>query len=75
MPIVVKIKLVQVNFVPTWYAVDDDGEITSSKRTAIGQLALDCTYLPETLQCKLRELIAEQYKHTLEERDAAKNIV
>lgn len=67
MPLIVKIKLVQVNFVPTWHTVDDDGKPTSSKRTAVGQLALDCAYLPETLAAKLRELIAEQYKHTLEE--------
>ncbi len=67
MPIIVKIKLVQINFVPTWYTVDDDGKLTSSKRTAVGQLALDCDYLPETLRRQLRELIAEQYKHTVEE--------
>lgn len=67
MPLVVEIKLVQVNFVPTWYTVDDDGYTTSPKRTAISQLALDCAYLPETLQHKLRELVAEQYKCSLEE--------
>lgn len=50
----VEIKLVQINFVPTWYK---DGH----KRTAIGQLALDCTCLPEALQCQLRELIAEYF--------------
>ena len=67
MPPIVEIKLVQVNFVPTWYTVDDDGKPTSPKRTAIGQLGYNCVYLPETLQRKLRELIAEEYKHTLEE--------
>lgn len=65
--VVVEIKLVQINFVPTRYMVDDDGNLTSSKRTVIGQLAFDCSYLPKTLQRKLRELIAEQYKLTLEE--------
>ena len=67
MPIIVEIKLVQVNFVPTVYHVGDDRKSTSSKRTAVGQLALDCTYLPETLCCELRELIAEQYRLTLVE--------
>lgn len=66
MSTVVEIKLVQVNFVPTWHTVDDDGKTTSSKRTAIGQLALDCAYLPETLRRQLRELIAEQYKGSIQ---------
>ena len=68
MPIIVEIKLVQINFVPTWHTVEDDGKPTSLKRTAVGQLALDCAYLPEMLRRKLRELVAEQYKHSLEEK-------
>lgn len=67
MPQIVEIKLVQVNFVPTWYMVDDDGKVTSPKRTAVGQMAFDCAYLPETLRRELCELIAEEYKHTSEE--------
>lgn len=62
MPLIVKIKLVQVNFVPTWYTVDGDGKPVSSKRTAVGQLAFDCAYLPETLAAELRELIAGQFQ-------------
>ena len=65
MPIKVEIELVQVNFIPTWYTVDDDGKATSPKSTAIGQLALDCAHLPEPLRSELREFITEQY---LEER-------
>ena len=65
--VAVEIKLVQINFVPARYMVDDDGNRTSSRRMVVGQLAFDCSYLPKTLQRKLRELIAEQYKLTLEE--------
>ena len=58
---VVEIKLVQVNFVPTTYEVDDEGNRLTTPRTVIGQLAFDCAALPENMQTQLREIIAQAY--------------
>ncbi len=55
----VKVKLVQVNFVPTWRNVDDEG-YASNERTAVGQMALDANSLPEELQEVLRQFILEE---------------
>lgn len=63
---VVEIKLVQVNFVPTTYGIDDKGACVTAKRTVIGQLALGCEFLPDELQAQLREIIAQKYREGVE---------
>ena len=50
----IEVKLVQVNFVPTW--VDEEG---TNKRTLVGQAAIEASTLPEELQEALRRFILE----------------
>ena len=58
---IVEIKLVQVNFVPTTWKVDEKGKPTTPRRTVVGQLAFDCEFLPDDEQTQLREIIAQAY--------------
>lgn len=58
---IVEVKLVQVNFVPTTYEVDEKGNRLTARRTVIGQLAFDSAFLPEDVQTQLREIIAQAY--------------
>jgi len=58
---VTKIKLIQVNFVPSWVETDDDGNPASAEKTVVGQLAFDCNVLPEDIQLALHDFILEQY--------------
>ena len=69
--IIVKIKLVQVNFVPTTYEVDDKGNRLTMPRTVIGQLALDCEFLPDDVQAQLREIIVQAYATQIGAKDGS----
>lgn len=61
MKTIVEIKLIQINFVPTTWKVDEHGRPTTAPRTVIGQLALGCEFLPGEVQAQLREIIAQEF--------------
>ena len=62
---VTKIKLVQIDFVPSWIEIDDSGNPISTERTVVGQLAFNCKSLPKDIQSALHDFILKQYTSML----------
>ena len=57
---VFEIRLGEITFTPTTYEIDTKtGEELMPKRTVIGQLSYDCTFLPEELRQQLVDIIRE----------------
>jgi hypothetical protein len=53
--LIVEVKMISVDFVPTWYVMEGD-KVVSAKSTAIGQKALDFDALPSELQKQLIQI-------------------
>lgn len=65
--LVINIKLISVDFVPTWWFEDDEGN-GGTKTTPIGQMSLDAEQLPEEIVEALKILATVAWREHLAAR-------